>query len=164
MPIMCGERALWISLAVSLVAGLVGCGGTKPIPLRDLERAPSKYAGRIVTVQGCYHNGPETSLLQPCTDPQPGEVVWIVSRGQLESAGKAVPGYSAGAVKYERPSAREDQLAQQLARLPNGVFAEVHLRGEFRSSSDQEYGTAPGYRHEFVVHRVLGVSPRDSSH
>jgi hypothetical protein len=160
MPMMCGQRALWNWLVTSLVAGCMACSGTKPIPLRDLERSPSRYAGRIVTVQGCYHNGPESSLLQPCKEPQRNEVVWIVSRGQLESTAKAVPGYSAGAVKYERPSAREEQLAQQLVLLPNGALAEVQLRGEFRSSTRPEYGTAPGYRHEFVVHRVLTVSPR----
>lgn len=164
MRTMFGNRRLWLWFAMCFVVGLMGCSGTKPILLRDLERTPSDYAGRIVTVQGCYHNGPETTLLQPCTDPRPDEVVWVVPRRQLEDAAKAVPGYSAGAVKYERPSAKEDQLAQQLAGLPNGAFAEVELRGEFRSSPRREYGIAPGYKHEFVLHRVLSVSQRTSSH
>lgn len=161
---MCRQRTLSIWLVASLVAGCVACSDTKPIPLRDLESSPSRYAGRIVTVQGCYHNGPETSLLHPCTEPQRDEVAWVVSREQLENTAKAFAGYPAGAVPYERPSAREKQLDQQLVQLPNGAVVEVHFRGEFRSSANPEYGTPPGYRHEFVVHRVLKVSPRDSSH
>jgi hypothetical protein len=146
-------------LVAGIVAGSVGCGDNRTISVRDLERAPAHYEGQVVSVDGCYHNGPEATLLQPCAEPKPDEVVWVVFRSQLENTAKSVPGYATGSTKYERPSAKEDALAQQLSNLPNGVFSEVRLRGEFQSSSGRVFGTSPGYRHQLVVHRVVSVSP-----
>jgi hypothetical protein len=99
-------------------------------------------------------------LLQPCTETKPEEVAWVVSRSQLEEMAKSVPGYDAGLARLERPSAKELELDRQLAKLPDGVSVEVLLRGELRSSMRPEFGISPGYRHEFIVHRVLAVSPR----
>lgn len=147
-------------LVASLFVTHTACSSAGTVSLRDLERDPSSRAARMVTVLGCYHNGPETTVLLPCTQPRPEEVVWVVSRSQLENTAKSVPGYAAGSMKLERPSAKEMELAQQLSQLPDGVVAEVLLRGEFRSSSNPEFGISPGYRYEFVVHRVLSVSPR----
>lgn len=156
-------RRHWLWSVTGLAVVLVGCGGTRPIPLRDLENSPSSYAGHIVTVRGCYYHGTERILLQPCTKPQPGEVAWVISRMELEEMAKTIPGYSTGALGYERPSAREKELARQLSGLPRGALAEVDLRGELHSSSSFEYGIDPGYRYQFVVHRVLRVSPRSPS-
>lgn len=147
-------------LAAALFALSVGCRGTTSVTIRELERAPSNHTGRLVTVRGCYHNGVESTLLQPCSDPKPDEVVWVLSRHQLEDTAKAVPGYAVGALRPEHPSPREIRLAEQLSQLPNGAFAEVVMRGEFRASSRAEFGRSPGYRYEFVVHRVLSVSTR----
>jgi hypothetical protein len=157
------ERRLWLWLVAGIAAAAVGCGGIQTISLRELERTPSVYGGQVVTVAGCYHNGPETTLLQPCAEPKPDEVVWVISRSQMENTAKSVPGYATESAKYERPSAKEEARAQQLSKLPNGVFAEVRLRGEFQSSSGPTYGTSPGYRYQFVVHRVLSVSPTRQS-
>jgi hypothetical protein len=162
-PTMCRQWRLWLWLAAGFVAGFVGCGDRQTVSVRDLERSPSNYGARVVTIRGCYHNGPETTLLQPCEEPTPDEVVWLVSRRQLENTAKAVPGYATGSATYERPSAKEDALAQQLSKLPNGVSAEVRLRGEFQASSSPIYGTSPGYRYQLVVHRVLSIAPGPSS-
>jgi hypothetical protein len=154
----CNRVLLWF--AVSLFAANLGCHNTATITVRDLVREPTNHIGKIITVRGCYHNGPESTLLQPCTEPILEEVVWVVSHGQLENSAKWVPGYSAGSIKPERPSLEEQKLALQLSEMPDGKFAEVVLRGEFRSSLSPEFGHPPGYRFEFIVHRVLSVSPR----
>ena len=164
MLTMRGPSRPWLWLVASVVAGSVGCGDHRTISVRDLERALAHYEGQVVSVDGCYHNGPETTLLQPCVEPKPEEVVWVVFRSQLERTAQSVPGYSTGSTKYERPSAKEDALAQQLSTLPNGVFTEVQLRGEFQSSSGRVFGNAPGYRHQFIVHRVVSVSPGRQPH
>lgn len=148
---------LWLVLASTL--GGVGCSSNSEVSLREIERAPATYKGRLVTVRACYHNGPESTLVQPCEGPRRDEVAWFVSRAQLENAAKAVPGFVTGPLKYERPSPDEEALDQQLSRLPNGVVVEVLLRAEFEASLEPLYGPAPGYYYQLVVHRVLKVTP-----
>lgn len=114
----------------------------------------------MVTVRGCYSRGFERVLLWPCTEPRRDELAWVTSRKQLEETARAVPGFREGALAYERPSARERDLDLQLLKLPTGAIAEVDLRGELHTSSGFDYGIEPGYRHEFVVHRVLRVVPQ----
>jgi hypothetical protein len=159
---MNGFRRLFLWLTAGLLGVYVACSGTGEVSIRELERSPSDYVGRVVTLRGCYHNGPERTLLQPCSGARPEEVVWVVSRDQMEETANHIPGYSTGLMKPERPSAKEVQLNQQLSRLPDGIFVEVLLRGEFRSSVHPEFGTSPRYRYVFILHRVLSVSPRSS--
>jgi hypothetical protein len=154
-----GGLRLWLWLVGGIVVTAVGCGNTSTVLLRDVERTPSAYARRVITIAGCYHNGPESTLLQPCADPKPGEVAGVVFRSQLQDAAKHVPGYDAGLVKYEQPSSKEEAIARELSQLPNGAFAEVQLRGEFQVSPGPAYGTPPGYRYQVVVDRVLSASP-----
>ena len=146
-------------LAAGFVVASLGCGHNHGISLRDLERSPAN-AGQVVRVNGCYHNGRESTLLQPCAEPKQDEVACVVSRRQLEEIAKSVSGYDAGIAPFERPSAHEEELDRQLAKLPDGVSAEVVLRGELRSSPRRDFGTPPGCRFEFILHRVLSVSPR----
>jgi hypothetical protein len=154
-----GDLRLWLWLAAGILTVAVGCGTTPSVSLRELERTPSVYQGRVITIAGCYHNGPESTLLQPCDQPKPGEVAWVVFRSQLENAAKSVPGYDIGSAKYERPSSKEDAIGRELSRLPNGAFVEVRIRGEFQAASGAVYGAPPGYRYQVVIHRVLSTSP-----
>jgi len=137
----------------------IACDPNREVSLRELERRPDRHKGRLVTLQACYHNGLEGALLQPCEEPRPEEVAWIVSRSQIENTAKEVPGYAFGPLKYERPSSEEEALARQLSRLPDGAFVQVRLRGEFEASPKATYGIAPGYLYQVVVHRVLSVTP-----
>ena len=155
---MRGHPSLWLGFAP--LAFCFACRGDLGVSIREVERDPSRYTGRVITIRGCYHNGAESALLQPCSDPILEEIVWVISRNQLENSEKAIPGYSAGSVPIEAASASERRLAEGLSRLPDGVLAEVELRGEFRTSGRPDFGAGPGYRHEFVVHRVLKVVPR----
>ncbi len=151
---------LWLWLVLPALVLCVACQRRDAISVRDAEQDPSGQRGRLISVHGCYHNGPESALLQPCAEPKREEVVWVISRTQLENTAKAIPGYAMGSAERESPSAQERTLADRLAGLSDGVFAEVVLRGELRSSPTFEFGPSPGYRHEFIVHRVLSVSSR----
>lgn len=156
---MCSLTSPLLWFAVGLATASMGCSRTHGISLRDLERDPAP-TGRVVTVNGCYHNGRESTLLQPCVEPNQEEVAWVVSRHQLEEMAKSVPGYDAGIARFERPTAQEEELERQLARLPDGASAEVVVRGELRPSPTRSYGSQLSHRFEFILHRVLRVSPR----
>lgn len=150
------RRARSALLSVTVVAAFVGCNRSRVLSVRDLEHLHSTYRGRVLTVRGCYHNGVETTVLQPCVNAKPNEILPVLFRSQLEDIRKYVPGYAIGSTAYERPSAEELHLEAELSALPNGVQVEVLLRGECTWRQGRLEASEP-HETEFVVHRVLRV-------
>jgi hypothetical protein len=152
------RQRLWF--LVGLFAALWGCHRTPEVTVTDLVKNASGHDGKMVTVRGCYHNERESVALESCTQPRLEETVQILPYSQIENTAKSVPGYHGNMMRLERPSAQEQRLASQLAEMPNGVSAEVLLRGEFRFFSVSEFGHPPTHKYQLVVHRVLRVSSR----
>lgn len=144
-------------LSFAILTAFVGCTRNRVLSVRDLEHLDPTYRGRVVTVQGCYRNGTETTVLLPCVDARPNEIFPVLFRSHLEDIRKYVPGYGTGSTEYERPSAEERRLEAELSALPNGIQAEVLLRGE---CAPLKAGRTTSEHHEteFVVHRVLRVA------
>jgi hypothetical protein len=157
MPGLSPQRRRTVLLSLAMIAALAGCNQNRVFSVRDLTNIAPKYRGRVVTVQGCYRNGIETTVLQPCVNPKPNEIVPVQFRSLLENIRNYVPGYATGPSEYERPSAEERHLEAELSALPNGVQAEVVLRGEYTPVATEH--TPSGHQEaEFVVHRVLRVA------
>jgi len=127
---MCGQRALWTWW--SRVLSLDAWHAVTPNRFRfaiwsapiEVHRANCNRAGLL-----SQRAGDLSAPAMHGTATERGGV--IVSRGQLESAAKAVPGYSAGAVKYERPSQGRSNWRSNLLASERRV-----CRGAFRASFD----------------------------
>ncbi len=142
--------ALMLAL-IELCLTSVSCQRSRMLTVRDLGGVARAHS-QVVAVRGCYRNFRETSLMMPCEDPKPNEVFRVLFRSELENIRRYVPGFVSGQHSYERPSLSEKELERKLSTLPDGVLAEIVVRGELSSSTGQ---TNAEFEPEFIVYRVL---------
>ncbi len=153
----------WRWLPLLLLAFSPACHRDRGVNIRDVQRSPRSFTGRVITVQGCYLNLPEESLLMPCGDPKPQEVVMVTPRGDFDKAEMLKPGAAAGTVSAEFPTAEEEFLARELHRLPAGIAIQGIFRGEFRPAPGARLPRTAQAKYEFILHRVLQVAPLEGA-
>ncbi len=146
------------ALAASLIFIAGSCHtDTGTLEVRSLLASASQYNAKVVRVHGCYRNGLEKVVIGPCINPGPSELIWIVPYTQIENTEKSVPGYKGRSTDTILPSPREQELARDLAALPDGKISEVIVVGEFQYSGQPVFGHGSGYRYQLILYRVLSA-------
>jgi hypothetical protein len=123
----------------------------------------AKYVDRLLTVHGCFVHEFEISILKPCerkTDEFNTYSIWV---DDIEDVTKIAN------VKKESPFITEeskDVLEGGRKNFWKLAASRDHpipviLLGEYQTQAIKKYGHLSGYRHRFIVHKMVSSEMPD---